>query len=103
MGAMVAGGAMVVQDVPPYCIAQGDRAKLVGINRVGLRRLKVATAQIDDLHTAYRKAFLTHQALGKVTEDGLRNLHDDSDELLKQFWTFFTGSKRGFCKGRKRS
>jgi UDP-N-acetylglucosamine acyltransferase len=36
--AMLAAGAMIERDVPPYCIAAGDRARLRGVNRVGLRR-----------------------------------------------------------------
>ena len=36
--AMIGAGAMVSQDVPPYFMAQGDRAKIHGINRVGLER-----------------------------------------------------------------
>jgi UDP-N-acetylglucosamine acyltransferase len=36
--AFLAGGAMVTMDIPPYCTAQGDRAELVGLNTVGLRR-----------------------------------------------------------------
>ena len=32
-GAMIGGGAMTVQDVPPYLIAQGDRAVSEGLNR----------------------------------------------------------------------
>ncbi|MEW6042204.1 MAG: acyl-ACP--UDP-N-acetylglucosamine O-acyltransferase, partial [Elusimicrobiota bacterium] len=36
--AMLGGGAMVSQDILPYTMAQGDRAKLVGLNIVGIRR-----------------------------------------------------------------
>lgn len=36
--AMLAGGAMLPLDIPPYCIAQGQRARLVGLNLVGMRR-----------------------------------------------------------------
>jgi UDP-N-acetylglucosamine acyltransferase len=36
--AMLAAGAMIDRDVAPFCIAAGDRARLVGVNRVGLRR-----------------------------------------------------------------
>lgn len=36
--AFVAGGALCEQDVPPYVIVQGDRARVRGINRVGLQR-----------------------------------------------------------------
>ncbi|MEJ2698222.1 MAG: acyl-ACP--UDP-N-acetylglucosamine O-acyltransferase, partial [Desulfuromonadales bacterium] len=30
--AMISGGTMVAQDIPPYSIAQGDRARTIGIN-----------------------------------------------------------------------
>jgi UDP-N-acetylglucosamine acyltransferase len=36
--AMLAAGAMIERDVPPFCIAAGDRARLSGLNRVGLMR-----------------------------------------------------------------
>ena len=36
--AMIAAGAIVVQDVPPFCLVQGDRARINGLNVVGLRR-----------------------------------------------------------------
>ena len=36
--AMLAAGAMVEREVPPFCIVAGDRASLRAINRVGLDR-----------------------------------------------------------------
>lgn len=36
--AMLAAGALVEREVPPFCIAAGDRARLRGVNRVGLTR-----------------------------------------------------------------
>ncbi|MCL4139356.1 UNVERIFIED_CONTAM: hypothetical protein GTU68_039304, partial [Idotea baltica] len=35
---MISGGSMVIKDIPPFSIAQGDRASLVGINKIGLER-----------------------------------------------------------------
>lgn len=35
-GAMVAAGAFVVSDVPPWALVAGDRARIVGANRVSL-------------------------------------------------------------------
>lgn len=32
------GGSMVDRDIPPFCYAQGDRAKLAGLNKIGLER-----------------------------------------------------------------
>lgn len=56
--AFLAGGAMVVKDVPPFCTVQGDRARLAGLNAVGLRRAGSSPAEIADLRRAYRALFL---------------------------------------------
>ena len=48
-GAMVAGGAMVDRDVPPDCIVRGDRAAVVSLNVVGLRRRGVPARSIAAL------------------------------------------------------
>ena len=44
--AFVAAGAMVERDVPPFCIVQGDRARVRALNVVGLRRRGVPEASI---------------------------------------------------------
>lgn len=36
-GAMIAAGALVSGDVPPWTTVAGDRARIVGVNRVGLQ------------------------------------------------------------------
>lgn len=56
--AFVAGGAMVVQDVPPFCTVQGDRARLAGLNTVGLKRAGHGAGEIAALRRAYRILFL---------------------------------------------
>lgn len=38
--AMVGGGSVLDADVPPYTVASGNRAQLLGINLVGLRRTR---------------------------------------------------------------
>jgi len=56
--AFVAGGAIVTQDVPPFCLVQGDRARLVGLNRVGLERAGVQAEEMAALRRAFRMLFL---------------------------------------------
>jgi UDP-N-acetylglucosamine acyltransferase len=56
--AFVAGGAIVTQDVPPYCLVQGDRARLVALNQVGLTRSGVASEERAALRRAFRMLFL---------------------------------------------
>ena len=55
--AFIGGGAMVAADVPPFCVAQGDRAQLAGLNLVGLKRALVARPALGALHRLYRCIF----------------------------------------------
>lgn len=56
--AFVAGGSIVTQDAPPFCLVQGDRARLAGLNAVGLKRAGFSPGEIADLRRAYRILFL---------------------------------------------
>ncbi len=55
--AFVAAGAMVSQDVPPFCLAQGDRARLVSLNEVGLRRNGFVETDVLMLRKVFRLLF----------------------------------------------
>ena len=46
-------GAAVNRDMPPYCLASGNYARLIGINKVGLRRKGFSEASINALHRAF--------------------------------------------------
>ena len=54
--AIVGAGSMVSQDVPPFCNATGDRARLIGLNSVGIRRRGLEAA-LPALKRAYRVLF----------------------------------------------
>lgn len=55
--AMIGAGAMVSQDVPPYFMAQGDRAKIHGLNRVGLERNGGTREDLAAIRALYRGIF----------------------------------------------
>jgi UDP-N-acetylglucosamine acyltransferase len=55
--AFVAAGAMVERDVPPFCIVQGDRARVRAVNRVGLERRGVPAASIAEIERVFRAVF----------------------------------------------
>ncbi|MDI6854162.1 MAG: acyl-ACP--UDP-N-acetylglucosamine O-acyltransferase [Deltaproteobacteria bacterium] len=57
--AFVGGASAVARDVPPYTIAYGNRAKLVGLNLVGLKRSGFSDATIQSLKQAYEILFLS--------------------------------------------
>ncbi|MFP4657425.1 MAG: acyl-ACP--UDP-N-acetylglucosamine O-acyltransferase, partial [Desulfonatronovibrionaceae bacterium] len=52
--AFVGGKTGAAQDVPPYTLVAGERAKLEGLNLVGLRRHKLPKEEISALKKALR-------------------------------------------------
>ena len=75
-GAFVAAGAMVERAVPPFCIVQGDRARVRAVNRVGLERRGVPATSIAEIERIFRAVFATRTPRsdtlrGLVTEDTL--------------------------------
>jgi UDP-N-acetylglucosamine acyltransferase len=55
--AMIGGMSGIEQDLIPYGQAQGDRARLRGLNLVGLQRRDFSRDGISNLRTAYRLLF----------------------------------------------
>ncbi len=53
----VAGGARVEHDVPPFMIAQGDRARVRALNHVGITRASLPQASQDALKQAFKIIF----------------------------------------------
>lgn len=89
--AMVAGASALSQDVPPYCLAQGNHAILRGLNLTGLRR-HTNRAEIDNLKTAYRELF----EQGNPLQDTAKKLFESSEsDLVKNLSNFIIDSKRG--------
>lgn len=72
--AFVAAGAICVQDVMPFCFAQGDRAGLRGINKEGLKRRGFSPARIQSIKDAYRTLFRE----GRTLEDALKTLEAEA-------------------------
>ncbi|MDE1170553.1 MAG: acyl-ACP--UDP-N-acetylglucosamine O-acyltransferase [Verrucomicrobium sp.] len=70
---MVGGCSKIVQDVPPYCLADGNPATVRSLNLVGLRRHGFSTEQIRALRDAQRLLYdgnlNTTQALAKLEEE----------------------------------
>ena len=84
--------------MPPFCIAQGDRAELVGINVVGLKRAGWARDRVAALRHAFKDLFSASAtrlvALEQTAERFANN--DDVNELL----AFVREAKRGICPPR---
>ena len=70
---LVGGGLRVVQDIPPFIIANGQPLKFSGINALGLRRRKFTAAQRTNIKKAYKIIYnSTHnisQAVSKIKNE----------------------------------
>ena len=95
--AMVAGGAMSTQDVPPFCIAQGDRARLLGLNVVGLRRAGFPLPVMTALKDAYRDLFQKGMPLRIAAEHVREEYGQDIPEVV-ELVDFCESSTRGICR-----
>ena len=95
-GAILGAGSMVSKDVPPYCNATGDRAKLHGLNLEGLKRRGFDKTVIALLRKAYRIVF--QSALR--TEDALKKIREELPAIpeIEKFASFIAQSGRGVCR-----
>lgn len=94
--AMVGGGAMCAQDVPPFTIAQGDRARLFGLNIIGLRRAGFDIDAVSELKEAWRTLFV--EGLPKrVALSRVEAAHGDS-QVVEELLAFLRTSERGVCR-----
>jgi UDP-N-acetylglucosamine acyltransferase len=93
---MLGGGAMVVQDVPPFCVVQGDRAGLVGLNVEGLRRRGFSEDEVRELRVVYRALFRS----GMIVRDAVRKMREErvTGEAAERMLQFVESSKRGICR-----
>ena len=94
--AFTAGGSMVVMDVPPYCMVQGDRAVLAGLNTVGLSRHGYTDEQLSRIKDAYKILFRSKLGLSEAL-DRVKAMHGGQAEV-DALLSFVTSSKRGLTR-----
>lgn len=89
---MIGGLSGVSKDIPPYVIANGQRARIVGLNLVGLRRNSFSAEQRARIKAVYRLIFRS----GHRLEEGLALARQaypapETDEIID----FIQASQRG--------
>jgi UDP-N-acetylglucosamine acyltransferase len=94
--AMIAGGTIITQDIPPYCLAQGWRARLLGLNEIGLERRGFKIETIHALRKAYRTVFRSE----KLMKDAIAATRSELGSVpeVERFLAFIEGSKRGVAR-----
>jgi UDP-N-acetylglucosamine acyltransferase len=94
--AITGGCTKIVQDVPPFMIADGNPAEVRGINQVGMERRGFAPEAIRSLRDAYRIIYRENlnvkQALEKIRETLPAN------PQIEALLAFVEASKRGIVR-----
>lgn len=80
--AFIGGMSGVENDVIPYCMVVGDRARLSGLNIVGLKRRSFSKESIHKLRTAYRMLFAEEGTLSERIDD-VMGMYKDHPEIME--------------------
>ncbi|UTJ06428.1 acyl-ACP--UDP-N-acetylglucosamine O-acyltransferase [Arcobacter roscoffensis] len=94
---MIGGGSVVTQDIPPFCLAEGNKAVLRGLNLNGLRRRFDNREDINAVKTAYKALFEGGRPLSDVANELLEN----ENKYVKELASFCLSTKRGIPFNRK--
>ena len=97
---IIGGATAVSKDIPPYVLAVGNRAKLYGLNSVGLRRQGFTRAELEEIKRSYNIIFRSSLTLSEAIER-LKTEMPDSPHA-KRFVDFITASKRGLARERSK-
>jgi UDP-N-acetylglucosamine acyltransferase len=91
---MIAGVTGVPQDVPPYMLADGHRARLIGLNVVGLRRNGFGQEQRTRIKQVYRLILRS----GLRLDDALQRAEDEyPGPEITRIVAFIRASRRGIA------
>ncbi|MBF0425773.1 MAG: acyl-ACP--UDP-N-acetylglucosamine O-acyltransferase [Magnetococcales bacterium] len=94
--AFIGGASAVSMDVVPFASAAGNRAKIYGVNVVGLRRHRFSEETIKAIRNAHRIIFRSNLRLEQAVEE-LERQHNNSAEM-QCILEFLQTTQRGICR-----
>ncbi|PJC86606.1 acyl-[acyl-carrier-protein]--UDP-N-acetylglucosamine O-acyltransferase [Vibrio sp. HA2012] len=93
---MLGGGSIVVQDVPPYVMGQGNHCVPFGINIEGLKRRGFEKKEIMAIRRAYKALYRS----GLTLEEAKAEIAKEATEYqsVQLFMDFLDNSERGIIR-----
>ena len=92
--AMIGGMSAVENDVIPFALALGNRAKITGVNIVGLKRANYGKSIIREYSNSIDKIFT-----GGTIESEREKIKNSNNDLIRELLIFLDkNSSRGLCK-----
>jgi UDP-N-acetylglucosamine acyltransferase len=100
--AMLGGASALVQDIPPFVMAAGDKAQPHGINVEGLKRRGYSLECVLELRAAYKVLYKDglsfEEAKLAIQAMATKNSDQQTQEALSQFHQFLAASTRGIIR-----
>lgn len=96
--AMLAGGSVIVMDIPPYTRAGRNPLSFMGVNTVGLERRGFSKEKITEIHEIYRAIYNAGMNRTQAFEYIENNFPPTEERDL--ILNFFRTSERGVIRGR---
>ena len=99
-GSMVGGVSKIVQDVCPFVIVDGNPARVIGLNSVGLARNHITAEVKKELKRAFKLIFRS----GLKLDDAIHEMEQElsSTPEIEHLLAFLRNSDRGLCRTRER-
>lgn len=94
--AITGGCSKIVQDVPPFMIADGNPAEIRGINLVGLERKNFPPESVKLIKEAFRLIYRSKYNTGQALEAIAKEL--PPSEEVKQIIEFIEKTQRGIIR-----
>jgi UDP-N-acetylglucosamine acyltransferase len=94
--AFLGGKSVVVKDIMPFVLASGDRAKLHGLNQVGLKRQGFTPEALKQLKKTYRLIF----RIGLTLNEAIERVAAEVEPIpeVQAFIAFIKSSERGITR-----
>jgi UDP-N-acetylglucosamine acyltransferase len=93
---IVGGCTKIVQDVPPFMIADGNPAEVRGVNHVGLERRGFPQESTRALREAYRLLYRSNLNVKQACEKIAEEL--SGPDVIAQLLDFIAASQRGIVR-----
>ncbi len=94
--AITGGCSKIVQDVPPFMIADGNPARVRGVNQIGLERHGFAEESVRRLREAYRLLYRSKMNVKQAVDEIRKTLWGAAE--IEQLVDFIENSGRGIIR-----
>jgi len=95
---LIGGFTKVVQDVPPFTIADGNPASIRAINQIGLQRRGFTSEDISFLRRAYKRLFFKKEKNLKEAIEETKQADCFANNHVKTLISFLEKSERGVTR-----